>query len=73
MQEVGAPKTLLLRSDGRSAKPVWHVDSVVVEAVGDGAKRQPPGFFVGHCWLGPAPQVGNRLGDWVVFMFYKSM
>lgn len=54
MLDVGVPAFMLLRTDAHSAKPTWHFDFAVVEAP-DG--RHPPVFFVGQCWLGPAPQV----------------
>ncbi len=51
MHDVGRPCFLMVRSDGSSKKPTWHMDMIVVEG-----SKYPPAFFQGqvgkiYTWL----------------------
>ncbi|MEW5311146.1 MAG: hypothetical protein WDW38_002885 [Sanguina aurantia] len=48
MKDVGQPQALLVRSDGKSRKPTWHMDFASLEST-----HFPPAFFVAGKWLGP--------------------
>eukprot|EP00798_Chlamydomonas_sp_ICE-L_P013676 gene13676-19564_t len=48
MHDVGRPAFLIVRCDGTSSKPSWHLDMCKVES-----ERHPPAFFLANTWLGP--------------------
>lgn len=41
MKDVGQPQYLLVKSDGKSGKPTWHMDFALLESA-----HFPPAFFV---------------------------
>lgn len=61
MNDVGRPTFLLVKSDGASKKPTWHLDTIIVEIPGS-----PPAFFVGQCWIGPSTRMEIKIPvSWV--------
>ncbi|KAG1662011.1 hypothetical protein FOA52_009500 [Chlamydomonas sp. UWO 241] len=56
MRDPGRPTHLLIKSDGLSKKPTWHVDHIVVES-----QKWPTAYFLANCWLGPSTLLEARL------------
>jgi len=61
MRDVGRPAFLVVRIDGASKKPTWHLDMVILES-----PRSPPAYFVAGAWLGPSTLMEVRIPvSWV--------
>ena len=61
LRDVGRPAFLIVKLDGSSRKPTWHLDMIVVESA-----RWPPAYFVAQTWLGPSTLMEVRIPvSWV--------